>query len=274
MSGDRRTALVTGATSGIGRATATTFADAGWTVYATGRDERALRTLADAGCEPRRLDVTDGRAVDRVLDAVRAETGRLDCLVNSAGYGQYGPVEDVPTRRVRAQFAVNVHGVHRVTRRALELLRRSGGTVVVVSSMAARLPVPGAGVYAASKAAVEAMGDALRAEVAPDGVDVVLVEPGPVETGFSDRRESEMAALAQSTDYDRVYDAHRGETTRGALFGDVTADDVASAVLRVAEAEDPPARLPVGWRVRAALALGNVLPREWVDRLYELVAAT
>jgi NAD(P)-dependent dehydrogenase (short-subunit alcohol dehydrogenase family) len=273
MSEDRRTALVTGATSGIGLATATAFSDAGWTVYATGRDEQALRTLADVGCKTRRLEVTDQRAVDRVVDAVRTEAGQLDCLVTSAGYGQYGPVEDVPTARVDAQFDVNVLGVHRVTRVALDLLRESSGTVVLVSSMAASLPVPGAGVYAASKAAVEAMGDALRAELAPHGVDVVLVEPGPVETGFRERRESEMAALEQSDGYESVYDAHRGATTRGALFGDVTPDDVATAVLEVAEADDPPARLPVGWRVRAALAVGKVFPREWVDRLYGRLAS-
>jgi NAD(P)-dependent dehydrogenase (short-subunit alcohol dehydrogenase family) len=264
---DGRTVLVTGGSSGIGRAAARAFVDAGWRTYATGRDQDALDALADEGCTTRRLDVTEPGDTERVVAEIRATHGRLDCLVNSAGYGQYGPVEDVPTDRVRAQFDVNLLGVHRLTRAALPLLRESGGTVVTVSSMAARLPVPGAGVYAASKAAVEATADALRAEVGRHGVDVVLVEPGPVETNFRARREAAMADLEQTAAYEWAYDGHRGETTRGSLFGDVTAADVGETIRWAAAAENPPARVPVGWRVRAAIALGSVLPDEWYDRV-------
>lgn len=263
------TVLVTGSSSGIGRATARRFAEAGWTVYATARDPDDVSGLAARGCHTPALDVTDDAAVSRVVAAATEDDDGLDCLVNAAGFGQYGPLEDVTVDRLVSQFDINVYGPHRLCRAALPSLREAGGTVVTVSSLAAHAPFPGAGAYCASKAAVEAHHDALRAELAADtDVDVVLVQPGPVETGFRARRERELDALAQSAAYAGVYDRHRGETTRGALFVGVTADDVAESVFVAATATHSPARLPVGRRVRLAVAFARVLPAAWHDRVY------
>jgi len=253
--------LVTGASSGIGRATANRFHEAGWRVHATARDPTDLADLTARGCETHALDVTEDPDLS-FLDG-------LDCLVNNAGFGQYGPLEDVPVERLRRQFAVNLSGPHRVCRAALPALCDAGGTVVSVSSLAAHAPFPGAGAYCASKAALEAHHDAMRAELLDRGVDVVLVQPGPVETGFRARRERELAALSPSAAYTDVYDRHRGETTRGALFGATTADEVADAVFAAAVSPDPPARLPVGWRVRAAITLSRFVPDAWRERVYE-----
>lgn len=266
--GSDRTVLVTGSSSGIGRATARAFLDAGWTVYATARDPDDCRSLAEDGAQTPSLDVTDAAAVARVVQRVEDEEGRLDCLVNNAGFGQYGPVTDVSTDALRDQFEVNLFGVHRLTRRCLPLLQTTGGTVVTVSSLAGRIPFPGAGPYAASKAAVESLSDALRAEVAPLGVGVTLVEPGPVSTDFERRRTASMDELDASPEYGWVYDLHRGGTTREWLLGVATPETVAEHVLDAAEADAPPARVAVGRRVGLLLALSRVVPESWRDRLY------
>jgi NAD(P)-dependent dehydrogenase (short-subunit alcohol dehydrogenase family) len=269
MTDPDRTVLVTGSSSGLGRATARRFRDAGWTVYATARDPADAAGLADRGCHTPALDVTDDAAVSRVVREAAADG--LDCLVNNAGFGQYGPVEDVPTDRLARQFDVNVAGPHRLCRAALPHLREREGTIVTLSSLAAHAPFPGAGAYCASKAAVEAHHDALRAELsaAAPGVDVVLVEPGPVDTGFRARRERELDALDRSAAYAAVYDRHRGETTRGALFGATTPADVADRVYDAATRPEPPARVPVGRRVRVARALARYVPDAWRERVYD-----
>jgi len=201
------TVLITGCSSGIGRATALAFLEEDWTVYATARDEGDLEALADAGCETAELDVTDDDAVERVVDRVVEERGGIDCLVNNAGYAQMGPIEDVPVEDVHGQFDVNVYGPHRLTRAVLPHMREAeDGTIINVSSTAGRLSFPGGGVYSGSKFALEAMSDALRGEVQPFGIDVVLVEPGPVVTNFQDRVEDEVDGLPRSEAYEDVYE--------------------------------------------------------------------
>ena len=144
-----KTALITGTSSGIGRATAAAFLRRDWTVYATARNTDDVADLAEAGCETAELDVTSGADVERVVERVIEETGRIDCLVNNAGYAQYGPVEDVPPDVLHDQFDVNVYGPHRLTRAVLPHMReRRTGTVVNVSSVQGR--VSGAGACGAS----------------------------------------------------------------------------------------------------------------------------
>jgi len=190
-----KTVLITGCSSGIGRATALAFAEEGWTVYATARDPDDIEPLADAGCKTAALDVTDPTDIDRVVNRILDEDGVLSCLVNNAGYGQFGPVEDVPTEKIEQQYAVNVYGPHRLIKAVLPHMRREeDGTIINISSVAGRVAFPGGGVYCGSKFAIEGMSDALRAEVEPFDIDVVVIEPGPVKTGFTER-----AGLRRST---------------------------------------------------------------------------
>ncbi|MFB6134139.1 MAG: SDR family oxidoreductase, partial [Halanaeroarchaeum sp.] len=171
-----RTVLITGCSSGIGRATAQAYLDEDWTVYATARNEADLGALDEMGAKTRELDVTKPAQCRAVVDEVVDEQGRLDVLVNNAGYAQFGPLEDVPPRDLHAQFDVNVYGPHRLIRAALPHLRGAGeGTIVNISSVTGRIATPGMGAYAGSKFAIEAMSDALRAEVAQFGIDVVVV---------------------------------------------------------------------------------------------------
>ncbi len=200
------TALITGCSSGIGRATAERFRREGWEVYATARDPDELDRLADRGCRTARLDVEDADAVESVVDRVYEERGRLDCLVNNAGYGQMGPVEDVPVERVVRQFETNTFGPLRLVRAALPRMRERGrGTIVNVGAGFGSLTIPGLGAYTGSKYALHSLTDALRQEVSSKGVDVVLVEPGLVATEFYGRAESELDGLDRTSAYADLY---------------------------------------------------------------------
>jgi NAD(P)-dependent dehydrogenase (short-subunit alcohol dehydrogenase family) len=268
-----RTALVTGSSSGIGRATVEAFLDEEWRVYATARDPDDVDDLGErTDCVTARLDVTDDNDAEQVVARMIDEEGRIDCLVNNAGYGQFGPVEDVPVVQAQQQYEVNVHGPHRLIRAVLPHMReRADGTIVNVSSVAGRVSFPGGGIYCGSKFALEAMSDALRAEVRSKGVDVVVVEPGPVSTNFTDRAEVEVEGVERSGAYDSFYSAFSDAT----LFGDdgpttVTPERVAADILNAASATKPRARYPVGTPARVGV-LGRFVPDRLRDSAFSLL---
>jgi NAD(P)-dependent dehydrogenase (short-subunit alcohol dehydrogenase family) len=274
-----KTVLVTGSSSGIGRATAYEFLAEDWTVYATARNPADVETLGEEGCRIATLDVTDDGDVERVVDRMIDEEGRIDALVNNAGYGQYGPVEDVPTEAVHRQFDVNVYGPHRLARAVLPRMRsQRDGTIVNVSSVAGRVSYPGAGVYCASKHAMEALSDALRNEVDDYGVDVVLIEPGPVRTGFQETAADSLASedddgtdlpgVERSGAYDEIYDAVDDGTTIGGL-GAVDPELIAEFVVNAASATRPRARYQPGTVARVGV-LARLLPDRLLDASYEI----
>ena len=179
--------LITGCSTGIGRATARHLAARGWTVYATARRPETLAELEQAGCRALALDVTDEDSMRAAVDAVRSEAGAVGVLINNAGYSQSGAVESVPMERVRAQFETNVFGLVRMCQLVLPGMREQRwGKIVNLSSMGGRLTFPGGGLYHATKYAVEALSDALRFEVRGFGVDVIVIEPGLIRTAFGD----------------------------------------------------------------------------------------
>ena len=267
-----KTVLITGCSSGIGHATAEAFLDEEWAVYATARNPADVETLGDRGCTIAKLDVTEDDDVERVVDRMLDEHGRIDCLVNNAGYAQFGPTEDVPVDAVRRQFEVNVYGPHRLTRAVLpHMRRRRDGTVVNVSSVAGRLSFPGGGVYSGSKFSLEAMTDALRAEVDEYGIDAVLIEPGPVDTGFTDRAESELAGVERSGAYESFYSVFEDtQAIGGGGPGAVSPDRVAEEVLNVASSTKPPSRVPVGTLARVSV-LARFLPDGLRDRAFAVM---
>jgi NAD(P)-dependent dehydrogenase (short-subunit alcohol dehydrogenase family) len=195
MNGDP--VLVTGCSSGIGKATAQALVAAGHTVYATARRPSTLADLEAAGARTLALDVTDEDSMKAAVATIEAEHGAVGALVNNAGYGVYGPVEEVPMEDVRREFETNVFGLGRMTQLVLPGMRAAGrGRIVNVSSMGGRLVYPTGGWYHASKYAVEAMSDALRVEVKPFGISVVLVEPGLIRTEFESVASGGLAAQA------------------------------------------------------------------------------
>jgi NAD(P)-dependent dehydrogenase (short-subunit alcohol dehydrogenase family) len=178
-----KTVIVTGCSSGIGRATAKRLAEAGWTVYATARRIAAIEDVKADGCRTLALDVTDEASMQAAVRAVEEAEGSVDALVNNAGIQEIGAIETVPIDRVRALFETNVFGAARLTQLVLPGMRsRGAGRIVTIGSMNGRFTWPGTGYYCATKHALEAISDALRYEVRPFGIDVVLIEPGFVKT--------------------------------------------------------------------------------------------
>jgi len=278
-----KTVLITGCSSGIGRATALAFLEEEWCVYATARNPADIETLGEAGCRIATLDVTDPDDVERVVERVVDEEGHLSCLVNNAGYAQFGPVEDVPTEKVHRQFDVNLYGPHRVLRAALPHMRaQEDGTVVNVSSAAGRLSFPGGGIYAGSKFALEAMSDALRNEVDEYDVDVVLIEPGPVETSFTERAEAEVygdsadtpddgddvPGIERSGAYESFYELFSDtQLVGGGGLGAVPPERVAEDIVDAASSTKPKARYQPGTAARVS-TLARFLPSRWLDAGY------
>jgi NAD(P)-dependent dehydrogenase (short-subunit alcohol dehydrogenase family) len=203
-----RAALVTGCSSGIGRATAERLAASGWTVYATARKPETLSALEARGCRTLALDVTDERSMRAAVEAVEAEHGAVGVLVNNAGYSQSGAIETVAMEKVRDQFETNVFGLVRLCQLALPGMRRQRwGKIVNLSSMGGRLVFPGGGFYHATKYAVEAISDALRFEVKGFGIDVILIEPGLIRTAFG---ETAAGGVAEASPGERSGDEASG----------------------------------------------------------------
>lgn len=263
------TVLITGCSSGIGRSTAEQFLADGWTVYATARDPDDIADLGTNGCKTASLDVTVPEDVDRVVDRVIDEQGRIDALINNAGIAVSAALEEVPTEELKHQFDVNVFGGHRLTRAVLPHMREAGhGTIINVSSVAGLVSFPGIGPYTGSKHAIEGLSDALRVEVAPFGIDVVLIEPGWAKTRIDDKSKRK---LTEMTDGNSPYDQlHDNVILVNDLFmsdpisGSV--DDIAETILEAANADDPEPRYLVTMNGKI-LSTNRHIPdrlRDWV----------
>ena len=213
-----RAVLVTGCSSGIGRATAERLAVSGWTVYATARKPETLSELEARGCRTLALDVTDEGSMRAAVAAVEGEHGAVGALVNNAGYSQSGAVETVPMEKVRQQFETNVFGLVRLTQLVLPAMRAArAGKIVNLSSMGGKLVFPGGGFYHATKYAVEAISDALRFEVKGFGIDVILVEPGLIRTSFGTTAAGGVSEAGTDEGDYAQFNAHVARRDRGHL---------------------------------------------------------
>ena len=250
----RRVVLLTGASSGIGAASASLLAARGHTVVGASR-----RAAAPAGASAARIDVDDEDSVEAGVAALLAEHGRLDVVVNAAGYGLSGPVETTSLDEARAQLETNFWGTVRLTRAALPALRAAGdGLIVNVSSLAGVFAIPFQAYYTASKFALEGWSEALAYEVAPFGVDVTLVEPGNIRSGFTDgRREADGAGGEPYADAYGQAIANMTRDERDAVGPEVVAKTIAKAVA----ARRPPRRVTSGSAgERSTVLLRRFLP--------------
>ncbi len=263
--------LITGCSTGIGRATAERLARRGLTVYATARRLESIEDLKASGCRTLALDVTDEASMSAAVRAVEDAEGAVGALVNNAGYSQSGAVESVPLDSVRAQFETNVFGLVRMCQLALPGMRRAGrGRIVNVSSMGGKLVFPGGGIYHATKHAVEALSDAMRYEVKGFGIQVVVIEPGLIKTNFADT-----VAGAMPEEEGPYADFNRSvtEATSGAYEGPLARlgagpEAVAQAISKSLSAKRPRTRYPVTASARLLLTQRALLP----DRAWDAVA--
>jgi NADP-dependent 3-hydroxy acid dehydrogenase YdfG len=263
--------LVTGCSSGIGKATAEALLAAGHTVWATARRPDTLSDLAAKGARVTALDVTDEASMSAAVAEVVDEHGRVGTLVNNAGFGEYGAVEEVEIDKVRAMFETNVFGLARMCQLVMPSMRDAGsGRIINIGSMGGRFTFPMGGYYHATKYAVEALSDALRMEVKPFGVEVVVIEPGVTRSGFVGTASSSDGLVGSP---DSPYEEMRAsvhkannEAYSNAMLS-ASAESVAQVVLKAVEADRPRTRYlltPAARAMVVAHTLGG--DRVW-DRL-------
>ncbi|MFE4519785.1 oxidoreductase [Kitasatospora sp. NPDC056783] len=264
-----KTALVTGASSGIGEATALKLIGLGYTVYGAARRTDRLQRLAERGLRPLAMDVTDDDSLRAGVERVIAETGRIDVLVNNAGYGSYGALEDVPQEEARRQFDVNVFGAVRLTQLVLPHMRaRRSGTVVNVTSMGGKLHTPLGGWYHGTKFALEGLSDCLRIEVKPFGIDVVVIEPGGIATEWSGIAADQLERSSAGGAYARRSAAVAASMRSAAMARRMSPPTViADAIGKAVTARRPRTRYATGFGARPLLTLRRLLP----DRAFDAV---
>ncbi len=264
--------LITGCSTGIGRAAAKRLAQDGWTVYATARRPSSIEDLEADGCKTLALDVTDEESMVAAVRAVEDEHGAVGALVNNAGIQEIGAIETVPMERVRALFETNVFGPVRLAQLVLPGMREhGGGRIVTVGSMNGRFTWPGTGFYCATKHALEAISDALRHEARPFGVDTVLIEPGFVKTPLGEtaaNRRAEADDGPYASYNDAVAQVARTYTT--GMMGKLacTPEAVADTVAKALSPEGKPrARYRVAPSAGVFMTARKVMPDVAFDAL-------
>ncbi|TQM64754.1 oxidoreductase [Humibacillus xanthopallidus] len=270
-----KVALVTGASSGIGESIAIHLAATGWTVYAVARRVERMAALESRGIHTFAMDVTDDASMVEGIDRIITEQGQIDALVNNAGYGSYGPVEHVPIDEARRQFEVNVFGLARLTQLVIPHMRtRRRGRIVNISSIGGKIYEPLGAWYHATKFAVEGFSDSLRIELAPFGIDVVIVEPGPIISEWNTIAREGMVEQSVGTVYEDLARRmavmyERVDTPRMSSGPEV----VAEKVLKALETVNPAARYPAGRGARAIVTARRLLPDRAMDAIMRRASA-
>jgi NAD(P)-dependent dehydrogenase (short-subunit alcohol dehydrogenase family) len=255
--------LVTGASSGIGQAIARHLAARGWRVFGTSRRE----TTGFDGVDMLPMDVDDDDSVTRAVSAIAEKTGRLDAVVNNAGWALMGPVEDTSIAEARAQMETNFFGVLRVCRAALPVMREQrSGHIVNISSLGGIFGIPFSGIYSASKFAVEGLSESLRLETRRFGIRVVLIEPGDTRSQLPLRRRTAQPVRHASA-YQEIFDRFQAKQAQDEAKAPPP-DAVAVLVERILRDPRPAMRYSAGmWDQRMVLPLKRCLPYRWFERI-------
>lgn len=258
--------LVSGASSGIGKATARMLAEAGYKVYCAARRTGMMEELKKYGAFPLYMDVTDDGSMIKAVDEIINAEGRIDVLVNSAGYGIYGTIEDIPISDAKSMFDVNVFGLARLTQLVLPHMRKERNSMIVnISSIAGRISIPMGAWYHASKHAVEALSDSLRLEVEPFGIDVVIIEPGIIETDMWPETERYLEKVSAGSVYSNLvekgkrYIKNPGKSSKPEV--------IAGTIKKAIEARRPKIRYVAGASAKRYIRARKLLPDRMFDRL-------
>jgi len=262
---DKKVVLITGASSGIGLATALQLLKRKHVVYGAARRVSSMAPIEQAGGHTLELDVTDESSMSQAVQSVIEREGRVDVLVNNAGYGSYGAVEDVPMEEARRQIEVNIFGLARMTQLVLPHMRRlQRGTIINISSMGGVIYTPLGAWYHATKHAVEGFSDAMRLELEPHGIHVVIVAPGAINTGFNEIVREQVLKTSGDGPYADMANAmanaaapNRGSKPRV----------IANVITKAIEAERPKTRYRAGQFSRLLVYLRRLLPDRAFDRV-------
>ncbi|MDM9649078.1 oxidoreductase [Rhizobium sp. S163] len=265
----KRTALVTGASSGMGKAIAKRLISDGYKVFAAARRVEKMDDLARMGATPLRMDISNEVEIRAAVETILAQTGGVDVLVNNAGFGLYGPVEEIGVDEARYQFEVNVFGPARLTQMLLPAMRKKGaGTIVNITSMGGKIYTLLGAWYHATKHALEGWSDSLRLELAPFGIRVVVVEPGLIETGFGGVVADGLLKRSGGGPYAKVTQAVANSTRQAYGHGRGTDPVVIAGIVSRAVAS----RKPRTRYVSGKYAKPMIMIRKWFgDRLFDRV---
>ena len=269
-----KTALVTGASSGIGKDTVEQLLSAGATVYAAARRVEKMSDLAQKGAHPIKMDVTDEASMVEGINSILEKEGSIDILVNNAGYGSYGAVEDVPIDEARRQFEVNIFGLARLTQLVLPKMRQNRyGKIVNISSMGGKIYTPFGAWYHATKHALEGFSDCLRNETAPFDIDVIIIEPGGIATPWGIiaaenlRKTSGNGAYAEAANKaaDQTAEMYSGDQLSPPSL-------IAETIVKAVTANRPRTRYATGFMARPTIFLRRILSDRMFDRIINMMA--
>ncbi len=261
--------LLTGASSGIGKATARQLLDQGYIVYAVARRIEKMSDLKEAGAHVLAMDVTDDGSMVQAVEHIAQRHGGVDILINNAGYGSYGAIEDVDMAEARRQFEVNVFGLARLTQLVLPYMRQNRyGKVVNITSMGGKIYTPLGGWYHATKFAVEALSDCLRVETKSFGIDVIVVEPGGIKTEWGDIAGELVLKTSGETAYADL--AQKSARMMKDTYQSPKVSEpevIAETILEAITARKPKTRYVAGYMARTFLFLRRVLSDRMFDRV-------
>ena len=266
-----KTVWITGASSGIGKATARLFLQQGYTVCAGARRTERMQDLKCLGAYIFYLDVTNEDSCEKFARAAYEQTGRVDILINNAGYGEYGPIETVSEEKAKREMDTVVFGAIRMVKLCAPLMREQGeGRIVNMISAGGRAVTYMGGWYHAAKFALEALSDSLRMELEPQGIQVAVIEPGGVRSGFGEQAARNLIASVEGSVYEKdgkaVADVYR--RVYGAKNKMLTSTDKAAKMIyRAAVAKRPKTRYLFGFGARSLVILQALLPQRAYDRL-------
>jgi short-subunit dehydrogenase len=263
----KKVVLVTGASAGIGFETARFLSQQGYVVYGAARRMNRLNELKQSGVSTIQMDVTDDGSMVKGIEQISAEQGRIDVLINNAGFGSYGAVEDVSIEDAKYQLDVNLFGAARLTQLVLPLMRQhKWGKVVNISSIGGKIATPFGGWYHASKFALEGLSDSLRNEVKQFGIDVILIEPGGIKSEWGGIAFDSLIKVSGHTVYKKLAGQFAG-AFKGTEGKNPSAIVIARLIKKAIEQKKPRARYSGGYLAKPSLILRKLLPDSWMDKL-------
>jgi len=263
---ESKVVLITGASSGIGKETAKLLNESGYVVYGVARRLEKMKDLVKAGVIIYPVDVTNDDSMIKTVEYITAKEGRIDILINNAGYGCYGTIEDVPGKNAKDQFDVNLFGLARMTQLVLPYMRRQGsGKIVNIASIGGKVATPLGGWYYASKFAVEGLSDSLRLEVKPFGIDVIIIEPGLIKTEWEELTVKNLKKVSENTAYGKLVLKGENMLTEQKRFTEPIV--IARLIKKAITARKPKPRYSKGYMSWIALTGKKLLSDRLFDRI-------
>ncbi len=270
-----KTALVTGASSGIGKSTVEQLLAAGATVYAAARRVEKMQDLEKDGAHLVKMDVMDEESMVSGINSILAKEGSIDILINNAGYGSYGAIEDVPIDEARRQFEVNIFGLARLTQLVLPNMRENGyGKIINISSMGGKIYTSFGGWYHATKHALEGFSDCLRLETEQFGIDVIIIEPGGIATEWGVIAAKNLKKTSGSGAY--AASANKAADSMAEMYSGSQLSPpslIADTILKAVTVNKPKTRYATGFGAKPFMFLRWLLPDRWFDGLIRRAGA-